>query len=123
VKSTFEIQKQLREIAKLKAIGRSKSGRVNPLRSTKKSLRKSGKESSRDNTKIEGIEEEEISQRKSEGECLRCAWPSDRKGTHLFKDCIRPVKLDKGTASYPRGRTYKKQQPSDSSSSSKEEEI
>jgi hypothetical protein len=37
---------------------------------------------------------------------LRCAWLSDRKGTHRVKDCRRPVTLEKGTASYPKTKGY-----------------
>jgi len=39
---------------------------------------------------------------------LRCAWPSDRKGSHRVKDCIRPAKLDKGTASFLKAKEYQK---------------
>jgi hypothetical protein len=49
-----------------------------------------------------------MERRKVVGECLRCAWPSDWKGSHRVKDCIRPVKLDKGTASYPKAKDYQK---------------
>jgi hypothetical protein len=62
----------------------------------------------RSNFKIEGIEENEVRRRKEAGECLRCAWPSDRKGTHWVKDCIRPIKLDKGTATFPKEKAYAK---------------
>jgi hypothetical protein len=61
-----------------------------------------------DNSKTEGIEASEIEHRKSPGECLRCAWPSDRKGNHRVKDCMRPIKLDKGTANYPKAKEYQK---------------
>jgi hypothetical protein len=50
----------------------------------------------------------DVERRKSAGECLRCAWPSDRKGSHRVKDCIRPIKLNKGTASYPKAKEYHK---------------
>jgi len=59
-------------------------------------------------TKTEGIDLSEISRRKAAGDCLRCAWPSDRKGTHMVKDCQRPIKLDKGTASFPKAKEYQK---------------
>ena len=39
---------------------------------------------------------------------MRCAWPSDRKGSHQVKKCIRPIKLDKGTASIPKAKDYQK---------------
>jgi hypothetical protein len=58
----------------------------------------------KDFVKTEGIEFSEIEQRKAAGECLRCAWPSERKGSHRVKDCIRPIKLDKGTATYPKAK-------------------
>jgi len=58
--------------------------------------------------KTEGIDSSEISRRKAAGECLRCAWPSDRKGTHRVKDCKRPIKLDKGTAAFPKAKEYQK---------------
>jgi len=62
----------------------------------------------RDYTKTEGIDPSEIQRRKAAGECLRCAWPSDRKGNHRAKDCMRPIKLDKGTASFPKAKEYQK---------------
>jgi len=65
----------------------------------------------KDCTKTEGIEPDEIFRRKTAGECLRCAWPPNRKGTHRVKDCIRPIKLEKGTASYPNVRSYQQQEP------------
>jgi len=68
----------------------------------------SERRSKEDYSKTEGIEPLEIERRKAAGECLRCAWPSDRKGSHRVKDCIRPVKLDKGTASYPKAKEYQK---------------
>jgi hypothetical protein len=63
----------------------------------------------KDYSKTEGIEPSEIQRMKAAGECLRCAWPSDRKGSHRVKDCIRgPIKLDKGTVSYPKAKEYQK---------------
>jgi len=58
--------------------------------------------------KTEGIDSSELSRRRAAGECLRCAWPSDRKGTHRVKDCVRPIKLDKGTATFPKAKEYQK---------------
>jgi hypothetical protein len=49
--------------------------------------------------KAEAIESSEIEQRKTAWECLRCAWPGDRKGNYRVNNCIRPIKLNKGTAS------------------------
>jgi len=62
----------------------------------------------KDFSKTEGIGPSKIERKKAAGECLRCAWPSDRKGNHRVKDCIRPIKLDKGTASYPKAKEYQK---------------
>jgi len=59
------------------------------------------------------FQEHEITRRKSLWECLRCAWPSDRKWAHRVKDCICPIKLDKGTASFPNGKAFLKLEPSE----------
>jgi hypothetical protein len=59
-------------------------------------------------SKAEGIEATEIERRKAVGECLRCTWPSDRKGNYRVKDCVRSIKLDKGTASYPKDKEYQR---------------
>jgi hypothetical protein len=81
-----------------------------------------------DHSKTDGIDTSEIQRRRSWGECLRCAWPADRKGFHRVKECRRPIKLDKGTAIYPtvKGVTkVKNQQPSveeDSSEDTSSEE-
>ena len=71
-------------------------------------IKKDRSEPTRDFTKTEGIDPSEISRRKASGECLRCAWPSDRKGTHKVKDCQRPIKLNKGTASFPKPKDYQR---------------
>jgi hypothetical protein len=80
-----------------KASGKSKTGRINQLASTNQSLRVtkkrkkfSHKEKYKDDScsKTKGIEEAEMQRRKSEDECLLCAWASDWKGTHRVKDCI-----------------------------------
>jgi hypothetical protein len=57
-------------------------------------------------SKTEGIDQAEIRRRRETGECLRCAWPSDRKGYHQVADCKRPIKLDKGTANFPKAKEY-----------------
>jgi hypothetical protein len=44
------------------------------------------------------IRREVIKRRNTSGECLVCAWPSDRKGAHCAKDCRRAIKLSEGTA-------------------------
>ena len=56
----------------------------------------------------EGIDSSESERMKAAGECLRCAWPSHRKGSHGVKDCKRPIKLDKETASYLKAKEYQK---------------
>jgi len=57
----------------------------------------------------EGISSTELEGRKADGECLCCAWPSDRKGIHQVKDCRRPIKLDNGTAKPIEKTQYNKQ--------------
>jgi len=57
---------------------------------------------------LEGISEKELSRRRKDKECLRCAWPSDRKGKHFSRDCRRPIKTDEGTASFPKAKEYQK---------------
>jgi len=115
-----ECEKVLQESKKLRAkisVNTGKCNRINPLASTKKSLRIEKKRKTKVYNKTEGIEEGEIQRRKAEGECLHCAWPADRKGAHRVKDCIYPIKLDQGTANYPKAKGYQKikqvyQQPS-----------
>jgi hypothetical protein len=53
-----------------------------------------------------GVDEAENKRCKESGECLRCAWPSDRKGSHQVKDCRHPIKLNKGTASFAKAKSY-----------------
>jgi hypothetical protein len=103
----------LREISTLKSKGKNKKERINALASTKQLLKKDRKnpkqfKAIRLQTEFntEGIAISEVEQRKAAGECLRCAWPSDRKGAHRVKDCLRPIKLDKGTARYLKGKEY-----------------
>jgi len=69
----------------------------------------------------EGIEPSEIERRKAAGECHSCAWPADRKGNHRVKDCLRPIKLDKGTATYPKAKVYQKIKVAGIQSDSREE--
>jgi len=64
--------------------------------------------SKRDHSKTEGVESSEIQRHKAAGQCLRCAWPADRKGAHRVKNCVRLIKLDKGTAGYPKAKEYQK---------------
>jgi hypothetical protein len=49
-------------------------------------------------TQTEGIDGSELRRRKAAGECHRCAWPRDRKGSHKTLKCIRGKRLKKGTA-------------------------
>jgi hypothetical protein len=91
----------------LRATRKTKTGTINSLASTKQRLelrRKKARskvsrktEGTGDRSKTEGIKESGIQRRKLTGECLRCAGPSDKKGTHWVKDCVRHIKLDKGT--------------------------
>jgi hypothetical protein len=107
-----ECEEFLQESRKLRArnsVNTNNRNHINSLASTKKSLRigKKGKPKTI-HLKTEGIDEADIQRRKGEGECLRCAWPSDRKGFHRVKDCIRPIKLDKGTANFPKAKEYQR---------------
>jgi hypothetical protein len=88
------------------ATGKLKTGKRNPVALTMKTLRISMREKVRDHSKTEGIEAAEVEIRKAAGECLRCAWPADRKGTHRVKDCVRLIKLDNGSAGYPKTTMY-----------------
>jgi len=105
--------KRLREIAALKATGKTLTGFINPTAISKKCLRKKDQYKKkpvdlpkRGNSRTAGIDQAEIQRRKETGECLRCAWPIDRKGNHQVADCRRPIKLDKGTASYPKAKGH-----------------
>jgi hypothetical protein len=109
--------REQRDIADLRASGRTKTGRINPLKSTKDSLKVS-KKASRTNhrkscpersiSKVEGIALVEVKRRREAGQCVRCAWPSDRKGSHRVKDCVRSITLEKGTACYPKAKEYQR---------------
>jgi hypothetical protein len=55
-------------------------------------------------TQTEGIDGSELRRRKAAGECQRCAWPQDKKGSHKTLDCFRWKKLEKGTAPLPKKR-------------------
>ena len=121
--------RRLRDLAKLKATGKTKTGRINPLAATKQQLRvtkekatsrasrRAAKNKDKNYSKTEGVDLVEINRRKLAGECLRCAWPSDRKGEHRVKDCKQPIKIDTGTAGFARAKEYQKQQLSESGSS------
>jgi hypothetical protein len=60
------------------------------------------------NEETKGIQPSEITRRYTSGECPRCAWPADRKGAHRVADCKWPIKLDTGTADYPKAKEYLK---------------
>jgi len=120
--------KRLREIAALKVSGETSAGRINPRRKSNKYLRQSRRVSKataikeqKNYSKTDGIDDCKIFRRKSTGECLSCAWPFDRKGSHQVKDCIRGIKLDEGTATFPEKRdlwkSIKENIPTDSSDS------
>jgi hypothetical protein len=94
----------LRNLATRKATGCTKTGRINPVKVTKWPFKSVEEKNSKSYTKTEGIDLHELERRKSAGECLCCAWPSDRKGAHRVKDCIQPIRLDKGTASHPKDK-------------------
>jgi hypothetical protein len=115
--------RRLREIAGFKATGKTLTGFTNPTAISKKQLRKKDRykrkqaESPRKGVpravgesvpRIAGLDSTELIRRKEEGECLRCAWPADRKGAHRAANCRRPIKLDKGTANYPKTKEYQK---------------
>jgi hypothetical protein len=105
--------RRLREIAALKATGKTLTGFINATAISKKHLRKKDQYKrklaeplKKGLPKTAGIDEAEIKRRKENGECLRCAWPTNRKGTHRVKDCRPPIKLNKGTASFARAKSY-----------------
>jgi hypothetical protein len=86
--------RRLREIAALKVTGKTLTGLINPTAISKKHLRKKDRHlrkpatlPQKDNSGIAGIDLKEIERRQRTGECLRCAWPSDRKGIHRAADC------------------------------------
>jgi len=107
--------RRLRDIATLKSKGETQRGRINPTPISKRALKKRERYMrkqeipAKKESKTVGIDEAEIQRRKEAGECLRCAWPSDRKGTHRVKSCIRPIKVTKGTAPFPKAEQYLQQ--------------
>jgi hypothetical protein len=60
-------------------------------------------------TQTEGIDGSELRRRKAAGECQRCAWPRDRKGSHKTLDCFRWKRVEKGTAPFPKRKKGKGQ--------------
>jgi hypothetical protein len=59
-------------------------------------------------TQTEGIDGSELHRRKAAGECQRCAWPRDRKGSHKTLDCFRWKRIEKGTAPFPKKKAINK---------------
>jgi len=110
----------LRDLEKLNATGKTRTGRINRLAATKQHLRvtkkkatsraaqRTAKSKVKDDSKTDGIDPHEIDRRKTAEECSPCAWPSDRKGTHRVKDSVRPIRLEIGTAPYPKVTNYQK---------------
>jgi len=103
--------RRLREIAALKATGKTLTGFINPTAISKKRLRKKDLYKRKpalllrkEDRRTAGIDQVEIGRRKETGGCLRCARPADRKGAHRVADCRRPIKLDKGTAGTPKAK-------------------
>jgi len=105
----LEESKRLREIAALKnSEGTTLKKIKKTLRIAKRISKDVATNKGKDCSKMEGIDVSEISRRKAAGECLRCAWPCDRKGNHRVKDCHRQIKLHKGTALFSKDRNYQK---------------
>jgi len=57
-------------------------------------------------TQMEGIPQEELTRRRNTKECMRCTWPTDRRGSHKTMDSYRPVKTDTGTVPFPKAKEY-----------------
>jgi hypothetical protein len=87
-------------ISKKRIQNQSSESKRTKLRHNKK--QKPGSRSS----SLEDINTAEIKRRRESGECLRCAWPADRKGTHQVRKCRRAIKLDNCTAPFPVKRQY-----------------
>jgi hypothetical protein len=114
--------KRLRDIATLKATGKTLTGFINPTAISKKHLKKKDRPTRKqakyladppkniDRAETEGIDPAELKRRREVGECLRCACPSDLKGAHRVANCRRPIKLNKGTANSPKVKEYLKAQ-------------
>jgi hypothetical protein len=69
-----------------KAIGR-KNRQVSKV--VKRRANKEKKRPKTFGTQTEGIDGSELRRRKAAGECQRCAWPRDRKGSHKTLDYFR----------------------------------
>jgi hypothetical protein len=79
-----------------------------PWKKDKKEKSFKNKKGSNSPNNLEGISEKELTRRRKDKECLRCAWPADRKGIFFSRDCLRPIKTDEGTASFPKPKEYQK---------------
>jgi hypothetical protein len=55
-----------------------------------------------------GVPQAELDRRKKERECMRGAWPADRKGNHKMMDSFIPVKSEAGTVNLPKQKQYQK---------------
>jgi hypothetical protein len=101
--------RRLRDIAALKATGKTLTGFINPTAISKKRLKKKNQGEKKQveigNQRLAGIDEKEITRRRKAKECLRCAWPANRKGSHWEAKCRKPIKLDPGSASFLRKNT------------------
>jgi hypothetical protein len=86
-----------------KAVGRltRKDSRVVKRKANRKVLIKTF------GTQTQRIEGSELRRRKAAGECQRCAWPRDRKGSHKTLDCFRWKRLINGTAPFPKQGTIR----------------
>jgi len=83
------------------------------LRQTSRVMKKKSKKEARRKlktfgTQTEGIDGSKLRRRKAAGECQRCAWPQDRKGSHRTFDCFRWKRVEKGTAPFPQKNNYNK---------------
>jgi hypothetical protein len=86
-----------------KAVGRStrKASRKVKTKAERKARRIAKKPIKTYGTHTEGIDGQELRRRKAAGECHRCAWGRDRKGSHRTLDCFRWKRVVKGTAPFP----------------------
>jgi len=57
---------------------------------------------------MEGIPQDEMNEQNEPQQCMICAWPADRKGSHKTMECYRPAKTDAGTANFPKAKEYQK---------------
>jgi len=54
------------------------------------------------------IEALELQRSKAAGECQRCPWPKDRKGSFKTIDCFCWKRVEKGIVSFPEGKQYQR---------------